>query len=498
MHITLLNPPQVFTKTQVTAGVVPPLGILSLAAQLKRAHHDVKVIDAVGEKYYQYTNFKHIQLRGLTFQEIISEIIEDTDLIGISSMFSFAHFVIRELVREIRSRFPAKRIVLGGAHPTVLPKIVLEETDADIVVLGEGEETLLDLCCNLNDYSQVKGIAYKKEGKIYVNVHRELVKDLDSLALPCREVINLENYFKAAEPHGCSRFQRWTTILASRGCPYACSFCTTPIIWRRHWRTRSVDSVIQEMHYLYETFGVVDFHFEDENLGFDKKWMHQFCDALIDKRLPIAWQPSNGLRAETVADEKLLEKMKKSGCSLIVVAVESVSNRVRNEIVKKTLDISSIEKVISLANKVGLKTTCYFIIGFPGERLKEAKESIEYVGYLARQGLDECVISVFSLLPGCELFDKFYNEGKVKLDYEFFNNLLCLGDLASFHCWTEYISGEQLRKLRIYGYLKFHFLKTVFYPGKIVRSIYNILRKSDELKSERVIRTYLKRLSPFF
>jgi len=245
---------------------------------------------------------------------------------------------------------------------------------------------------------------------------------------------------------------------------------------------------------LNKKYGITDFHFEDENLGLNSKWLHEFCDELTERNLNFTWQPSNGLRVETLLDENLMRKMKKSGCSLVVFTLESASNRVRNEIIKKKLNINDVEKAVQIANRVGIKSTCYFILGLPGETLKEAKETVNYACFLAEKGLDECVMGLFSMLPGCELFNNLYEKGKIKLDYEFFKELSTIGDLALFKSWNEHIDSEQLQKLRSYGYLKFMIVKSIFHPFKILKSAINILRGADELKSERVVRTFIKRL----
>ncbi len=493
--VTLISPPQVFTKSQVTAGVVPPLGLLYLASYLKQYNIEIKIIDSVGNKYSQYTPYKNVTLRGMSFQEIIDEISEQTDLIGISSLYSSAHLIIKELIHLIKQRFPDKKIVVGGAHATILSEFVLKDTDADIIVIGEGELTLLELCQNLNNYQNVHGIAYRKDSKININPLRSLISDLDTLPIPDRGLINIQNYFKAAEPHGCSASGHWTTLLSSRGCPFNCTFCTTPKIWQRRWRSKSPEKVIFEMIDLNKKYGVTDFHFEDENMGFSKRWMNEFCDLLIKRKLNFTWQPSNGLRVETILAPGLLEKMKSSGCSLVVFTVESASLRVRNEIIKKSLDISSIEKAVHLANQAGIKSTCYFMLGLPGERLDEAKATIKFATYLTRKGLDEPAISIFSMLPGCKLFNDFYQQGKIKLDSNFFQELLIQGDLASIKSWTEHISEKQLKKLRFHGYIMSAVNKAIFHPIKIIKSIVNLFKGIDELKSERVIRTFIKRFS---
>jgi anaerobic magnesium-protoporphyrin IX monomethyl ester cyclase len=493
MRVALINPPQVFSNTQVTAGVVPPLGILYLSAYLQKNGVSVVVVDAVGEGHEQYTVGDRMTLRGLTQAEIIERIPEDVGVIGISLLYSSSYLSVRGLMAAIRFARPAATIVLGGAHSSCLPEYTLRNSEADCVVIGEGELPLLNVCRDTNALETVKGLVYKAKGEIRFNPPEELITDLDSLPFPDWPAINLERYFQAAEPHGCSYSQRWVPILAGRGCPFECTFCTTPLIWRRRWRVRSVDNVLAEMEFLHTTYGVTDFHFEDENLGTNVGWLHRFCDALIEKGLPVTWQPSNGMRAEPLLDPGLMAKMKKSGCSLVVFTLESASERVRNQIIRKHLDIASVEQAVRLANQERLKSTCYFMIGLPGETLAEARETIRYARLLARRGLDECVISLFSLLPGSELFNGFREAGKVTLDSRFFDDLLSIGDLSRFKSWTDHITSAELKRLRFHGYLGFGLTKALFYPGKVLRSLWNLVVGKDQLKSERVVRTFLKR-----
>lgn len=135
------------------------------------------------------------------------------------------------------------------------------------------------------------------------------------------------------------------------------------------------------------------------------------------------------------------------------------------------------------------------MIGLPDERFNEASSTINYSTYLARIGLDESSISIFSMLPGCKLFDDFYNQGKIKLNEKYFHELLSQGDMGSSKSWTDYISDPQLRKLRKRGYIMFAVTKAMFHPIKTIKSIANILKGTDALKSERVVRTFIKRLS---
>ncbi len=492
MRVALLAPPQYFTPMQVTAGVVPPLGPMYVAAYIRKHGVDVTLIDGLGGNPTQYWQHEDIMLRGLTFDEMMARIPDDVDIIGISSLYSFSHLVVKKLAVVLRKRFPGKTLVMGGVHPTVLPEFVLDEIDIDFLVLHEGEETFLELCRSLDHPWDVKGIAYRRDGKVVVNEPRPLIKDLDSIPFPAHDMIDMGNYFATNEPHGSSKSGKWTTILSSRGCPYGCTFCSTPHLWRRRWRVRSVANVIAEMDHLNTTYGVTDFHFEDENMGMRKEWLKEFAETLTGLKRGYTWQPSNGLRAENL-DYDLLVSMKKSGCSLVVITLESASERVRNEIIKKQMDRESVSRAVANSKRAGLRTTCYFIIGLPGETLAEARETVDYACHLARKGLDECVIGVFSLLPGSELFQKARETGRVTLDDAYFRELLAMGDLSMSKSWNDDIPGETLRKLRFRGYLKFHFVKAVFHPWSVFRSAFNVLFGSIELKSERVLRSFIAR-----
>ncbi|HON55794.1 MAG TPA: hypothetical protein PLM75_00425 [bacterium] len=178
---------------------------------------------------------------------------------------------------------------------------------------------------------------------------------------------------------------------------------------------------------------------------------------------------------------------------MIVARLKSASERVRNESIKKQLDIKIVENAVQSAQKVKLNTTCYFMIGLPGETKKEAQETIYYSAKLAIKGLDECVIGIFSLLTGTELFKQLADKNKVKLDDDFFENLLSMGDLKKIKSWTEYITDKELKKIRALGYLSFAAAKIIFYPLKSIKSFFNIILGKYELKSERVAGTFLKR-----
>lgn len=495
--VVLINPPQIFTKTQVVAGVTPPLGPAYLAAVLHQAGYQVKIIDALGENPNKFTPYKRLVIRGLTLQEIIRQIPREADLIGISNLYTFAFPLVSSLANEIKSYFPNIPIVLGGAHVSSLPEMSLADPSVDYIIISEGESSLLELCYALNgngDVSGIDGFGFKRDSNICINPKANFIKDLDSIPFPKRDLLPMENYQKAAEPHGAVR-GRWTTMIATRGCPFSCSFCNTPLIWQRRWRARRPDRVVDEMEELANIYGINDFHFEDENMTTSRKWISEFCDKLIDKQLNVGWQLSNGSRAETLTGE-VLSKMKTSGLTNLGVAPESGSERVLREVIHKQLDLNALKEAVVNASKLGITITSYFVIGFPDETEVEINQTIKLAKELARLGLDECSVNTFQLVPGCELFFKLKSEGKIKVDESFFINFGQMGDLAGVRTWSDTLSDRLLSRLKTKVYFYFYLTSFLHHPSKPLRLIRNFLTSVQETKSERVIHSLLKHNFP--
>lgn len=494
--IVLINPPQLFTATQETAGVVPPLGLAYIAASLTDAGYETKIIDAVGEKYWNQHDWQGHTLRGLDFNSIIEQIPADTRWIGVSNLYTFAFLVSASLSEKIKEKFPRIPIVHGGAHSTVMPEYTLSRNAVDAVVLSEGELTAVAITKALageTPLSDVDGIAYRSNGEVVINPKTDFIKDLDSVPFPRRDLLPMQNYFEAREPHGNATAANWTTMIGSRGCPYGCTFCNTPKIWRRLWRTRSPQNVIDEIVHLKKEYGVEEIHFEDENLCLRKDWTLEFCDKLTAQNVNIKWQPSNGIRAESVTPETAAA-MKKSGCTNVTIAAESGSPRVLKEVIKKNLKLEKVSQGVDILSKNKLKIAVYFMLGLPGEKKKEVFQSIALAGKLARKGSHEVVFSIFSPLPGSELTEQLIADGRIGVSEQFFDNITPHGDMLNAQSHSEYITSKQVIILKYTGYLWFYLNRLVFHPLSVLESVKNVLTDKQTLKTERVARTMLLRL----
>ncbi len=493
MHITLINPPQAFTKYQVAADVALPLGIAYLAAVAQQKKHQVTAVDAVGEAPEKQSPYKaDYGIRGLNFDDISSRVPNNTGLIGISNLFTFAFPVVLDLTKKLKEDHPDVPIVLGGAHPSATAEDTLRNDSVDYVIKGEGEVTLFELLDHLEgrkQLSEIDGVGYKVNGVPFATCKEKLIQDLDALPFPARELFPQENYWETKEGHGPTE-GKWTPMLSSRGCPYGCTYCT-PGLWLRKWRQRSSKNTVDEMEYCYKKWGITQFQFEDENMTVSKERMLEFADEILKRKLPITWNTPNGVRA-SVTDKEMVQRMKDSGCNHLVVAPESGSKRVLTEIAMKTQPLESVTSVVKNAHDVGIKTACYFILGLPGEKREDMQMTVDYACDLAKIGLDEVAFSLFIPLPGSPLYDKLKAEGKIDYNYA---SLVSMGDLGKAVSWNDEISSEELQKWRRKAYLKFHMTRALHHPGATLRMMTNVLKGKQETKTERVLESFIKRMT---
>ena len=472
--------------------LTPPMGVAYLASYMIREGVDVQVIDGQGEDPNGVSIFyKNTTIRGLSFDAILERIDPNASLIGISNLFTVGYPVVRELSKCLKVNYPNIPIVLGGNHPTNMPEKSLADSKADYVILGEGEQALARLCKFLEKkdiLEEIDGIAYIEGDKfICRSAKRILNLNEDSVPFPARHLLPLDKYIEAQSSHSASR-KRWTPMITSRGCPFSCTFCSSR---NSKFIARSAIDIVNEIEECIEKFGIEDFHFEDDNLTLQKPRIIEICNEIIKRGLKIDWQTPNGIRSNTVTEE-LLEKMQESGCVSIVLAPESGSKRVLKEIAQKgKMDHDHIVNLTRKAHQIGLKTTAFFIIGFPGEKVEEIKMTIDYACKLAKAGLDEALFSIFIPLPATPLWDVVKTEFKdEEVDFLEFLSQTNLGKVRS---WSKDISDNKLALLRSAGYKKFLLTRIVYHPLTFVKSVLNILRGVAETKAETHIRTLLKK-----
>jgi len=481
MIVTLINPPILDRKYNLTYAVNLPLGLAYIGAYLLKQGIKVEVIDAVGEGIRQRRNYKkNYSILGLSNNEIIGRINNKSKLIAISVRYSTQHNLVIELIREIKKKIKGIPIAVGGVHASYHYKKFLEE-NVDYVMLGESELSFYNLCLFLQDkieYKQLKGVISKRRDNSALM--SSFIRNIDELPFPARQLFPLDNYYKERSAQGPSN-KKFTPIISSRGCPNNCSFCASTVFWGKVWRPRSPKNVVDEIQECIQKFGITEFHFVDDNLTLDKKRIIDICNGVIKRELKITWSAPTGIRPENV-DYELLTLMKKSGCAHITLAPESGSQRVLNEIYNKKLNLEKILEIVSNCNKLRITTAGFIIIGVIGETMEDRLLTKKYVQYLAKEGLDE--IGVFPLIP--------YPECPITKKYKHIKEIKNFEELITGVIPPWYPNYKSVKQFKRELYIRFLFYQSVYHPLKILRLIKNFITGKQDIKSDRVIKNMIK------
>lgn len=370
--------------------ISPPIGMGYVSSYLRKHGHDTKIIDGVN--------------LGLDNDEIVRRCEEfGAKLVGIYVLSAYFLNAV-ELIQKLHEK--GFKVVLGGAHPTFMPKFTIEKSGADFIVAEEAEKTVLALVNALEHNEPVEHIPgiYTKNGTFTPSTP---TTDLDEFPFPDWEQIDPRKYKKA--PHGgFIRHFPYAPISASRGCPYRCTFCASPKFSRRSIRFRSPENVVAEIRYLVDNFGIKEIHFEDDNLTLWRDFAVKICNLIIEQGIKISWACPNGVRADKV-DLELFKLMKKSGCYYVAFGVESGNQEILDN-VKKDLRLEDVERAARLARKVGIMTQGFFIFGLPGETPETIEKTIQFAKSVP---LTRAQFLILDVMPGTELWDTMNFEERV-------------------------------------------------------------------------------------
>ena len=505
--VQIVRPYSALSRTTYSAAILPPLGIAYLASVLRNAGYVVGIIDAQGEDIFNIrpSACGNYNLQGLETEDLIDRIDPDTLVLGVSLMFSQEWLPQRDFIKQARKRFPDLIIVAGGEHPTALPEYTLRDCpEIDYVVTGEGELTFLDLVYRLfngKDVSDSPGVSYiGGNGELVSNGFSNRIKHIDELPRPAWDLCKVENYFQPNWAMGIG-MGRHMPILATRGCPYQCTFCSSPLMWTTRYKMRDPKDVADEIEDLVKTYDVNSIDFFDLTAIVKKDWTLAFCDELKSRNLNITWQLPSGTRSEAL-DEETLTALYETGCRLITYAPESGSVRTL-EAIKKKLSLPKLVKSIRTAKRIGHTVKINLVIGFPHETLSDVLKTVFFSLKMAVLGVDDCNISIFSPYPGSELYDQLRNENKLPPpNDEYIVSLLVYFDLTKSVSYCERVSGPKLALLRLLVYALFYPLAYLLYPKRLVSVVKNLFGatfKPSNVFEQRVYdvfaRTKLSRLS---
>ncbi|MGQ9530984.1 MAG: B12-binding domain-containing radical SAM protein [Candidatus Bathycorpusculaceae bacterium] len=425
MRVCLISPPYNSAVKSVVGVSSPPLGLAYLASVLRR-NHEVKIIDS-NILDYNMEDVKE-KLRSLY-----------PDIVGITSVTPsiYQAYAVAKIAKEVRKDC---KVVLGGPHASFLPRQTLKECEyIDVVVKGEGEKTTEELANTIEKgepLDKVKGVTFRKGDEIIDNEPRPFIKNIDEIPFPSWDLLPFHLYQANAV--------RYSTMLTSRGCPFNCSFCSSSRLFGGYWRGRSPENVLEEMKMIYEEYKIRNVEFVDDTFTLDQKRAEKICDGIIEQSWDISWGASS--RVDTLS-KSLVAKMKKAGCWILFLGIESGSQKILDAIGKR-ISVEQAKKAVKIVKEAGIQVLGSFIIGFMQDNAETIKKTIDFAKSLT---LDYAEFSILTPYPGTPIFD-----------YALRNNLLLTKD------WSKYTATEpiiringidekQLKALFQKAYISFYF-----------------------------------------
>jgi len=393
--VLLIQPPLGRGMARELFQPIFPYGLAHVATALQGAGYYVEVLDIYANQWNRRQVLQ--RLEGMEYE-----------LIGVTAM-STQYSYVKWLTSEIRKRSNAA-IVLGGLLATYSPRIVLEHTEVDFCVIGEGEVTAVELAGNLAAPDRVRGIAFLRDGRLITTGDRPYLEDLDSLPYPAYELFPMDVYtrtrFYIHDPSTKIFRRRFTFktmgVLTGRGCPYTCNFCSKSFSGLRF---KSVDRIIDEIKYLKKRFGIEGVHFIDELLIINRKRSNELTEKIAP--LNVKWDAQG--RVNTV-DYDLLKRMKDAGCVAIGFGIESGSDRILARMNKKIRAEQSY-RAMEAARRAGLHVKVQLILGYPGETAETVAETVELFRRLKHPGRR---FSLILPLPGSPLYRQALEEGRIR------------------------------------------------------------------------------------
>lgn len=421
MKIVLVHPaPKIWTRAALV-----PLGLAYIAAYLeKNDFGDIKVVD-----YNVEPNAR----------------LPKADIVGIT-----ATTPLIKSAWKIAKR--AKKMgaitIIGGPHVSALPEESANLPQVDFVCLGEGEKTVLEFCQAIEggkkDLEEIKGLCFKKGGRMIYTRPRPFINDLDSLPFPAHHLFKFHLY-TSSQPLISTR-KPAMGILTSRGCPFGCKFCYKETFGRT-WRPRGVENVLAEWEYLVKELKVAEIALMDDGFNIDIDRAIKICQEIKRRGLVIPWRAHNGIRADR-APKRLLRAMKESGCYIISFGVESGAQRVL-DLIGKNLRLKDVIETFEACRELGILTMAFFMIGNPGETRQEIEKTINFSVELDP---DFAQFSVTTPFPGTPIFDLIERNGRMKItDWDKYSQF----DQKGFFDYGE-LKAKEVAKLGSQAYKRFY------------------------------------------
>jgi len=410
-------------------GVLPPLGVAYIASSLEKHNHEVAIIDAIA--------------LGLSREQVRRRIKEfSPDIVGITAMTP--NFRGAQEAGRIAKEEGALTVV-GGVQLSLFPEETLSCDYFDFGILGEGEETMVELCKAL-EYKEktdvISGLVTKKNGKVHVNSPR-IVSDLDTIPMPAYHLLPMTKYSSIIGLHPVS------TMIGTRGCPYKCGFCYKTPSDSRH-RVRNPVNVVDEMEFLIKQYKIKEIMFYDDLMLPD--YAAGLCEEILRRGIGIKWQSPQRVN---LVNPRLLKLMAKAGCRLLRYGVEQGDPEMMRR-VEKHITVDQAKRVFRWTREAGIDAFAYFIIGYPNEDARTMRATIN----LAKELNPQYVMFTKAVpLPGTRMMELAVEKGIIPHDY-----------------WRKFVLGERVEAIPqlvpgVDLWLKRAYREFYLRPGRIVRQI---------------------------
>jgi anaerobic magnesium-protoporphyrin IX monomethyl ester cyclase len=422
-HVTLVNPP--YPKGAHQHPPFTPLGLGYLAAILLKNKYKVDVIDC--------------QVLNTSYKEVKQKLIKrKPDIVGITST-TLTYKSALQIAKIAKELNPNCLTILGGCHATFWDNKVFQDSQyIDIIVRGEGEQTILELVDRFEKdkpFHDVLGITCKNGKEIVQNPLRPYIEDLDSLPFPAHhlwQISHLKKYGKVIFP-----------VMTSRGCTFWCEFCTAVRMFGRRYRARSPKNVVDELEFLQKNYGAEQFTFYDDTFTVNQARTAEICEEIIKRNLKIEWDCET--RVDMVSKE-LLQKMKKAGCFAVWYGLESGSQKLLNAM-GKGISLNQVLRAFKWTKDVGLMAVVGVILGSPNETKETAWETIEFV---ERLNPDDVGYYIATPYPGTPMYDAVKEKGWLRVtDFDRYDTATPIFELPS-------MTMQELREIREEAFHRFY------------------------------------------
>ena len=385
--ILLMTTPPPLTSPWGVPARLPPLGLAYVAAALEKAGFQVQILD----NYQLKTQADHVKLEVKRL---------DPEIVGIScSSVTYERCV--ETAKAVKEVKPSCRVVVGGWHPSYVPNSMLQHPEIDYVVMGEGENAMAELATHIAKgdgdrvIAKIPGVACRYEGKMVKN-DPKIVADLDQFPYPARHLLPMHIYDRRIDYLSAKPVDVVNVI---RGCPYNCAYCETRKLWGQKCRAFSPGRIVEEIEYMAKNYGSKGIYFIGDNFTINKKHTLETCDLMKKNKLDVEWVCDT--RVDLISRD-LLREMKTAGCKSIFFGVQSGSPPILKKL-NTNITTEQVVKAFNVCREEGIQIACSFMLGIPGETVKDMETTFKFAKDLDP---DWCHFYVFIACPNSSLYEE--------------------------------------------------------------------------------------------